>query len=153
MTYITHVLGGVVVGGVAYTLFPVGGVLSFMGGAILGSLIPDLDHPNAFLNKRARARSVLTGFGHRTLTHSLLFAFLVLGITLSMGVYKSVCIGLFWGILSHLMLDSMNPSGVPWLFPYNRKFSIARIRTGAGAEYGVFFILAGMIYAYFQFIA
>lgn len=153
MTYMTHVAGGIVVGGIAYTLFPVGGVLSFMAGSVLGSLIPDLDHPSAFLNKRARCASVLTGFGHRTLTHSLLFAFLVLGITLAMGVWKGLSIGLFWGILSHLMLDSMNPSGVPWLWPYNRKFSIARIRTGTGGEYGILFALVGIIYMYFRLIA
>lgn len=153
MTYITHIAGGIVVGGIAYTLFPVGGPLSFIAGSVLGSLIPDLDHPNAFLNKRARGASVLTGFGHRTLTHSLLFAFLVLGIILAMGVWKGLSIGLFWGILSHLMLDSMNPSGVPWLWPYGRKFSIARIRTGTGGEYGILFALVGIIYMYFRLIA
>lgn len=152
MTYITHITGGIVVGGIAYAVVPVGGPLSFMAGAVLGSLMPDLDHPKAFLNKRARSTSILAGFGHRTFTHSLLFTFLVLGVCLLSGIYKSVSMGLFWGILSHLLLDTLNPSGVPWLWPYSKKFSMANIHTGGGGEYGVFFALAGVIYAYFRFI-
>lgn len=153
MTYMTHIAGGIVVGGIAYAILPTGGPLTFMAGAALGSLIPDLDHPGTILNKRARSTSVLAGFGHRTLTHSLLFTFIVLGVCLLMGMWQGLCMGLFWGCISHLILDSLNPSGVPWLWPYGRKFSLAKIRTGGGGEYGVFFALAGVIYAYFRFRA
>lgn len=150
MTYITHVTGGIVLGGIVYTIMPTGGPLSFFAGAVVGSLVPDLDHPQAFLNKRARISSPLTLFSHRGFTHSFLFAFLVVGILLAGGVWESVSMGLFWGILSHLLLDILNPSGVALLYPYQKRFSIARIRTSGAGEYGVLAALIGIIVLYFN---
>lgn len=148
----THIVGGVLVGGAAYMLVPVGDPITFLAGAVAGSLMPDLDHPNAFLNRRAKFTSPLTMFGHRGATHSLLFAFIWLGLLSVLGLWQSVVWGLFWGYLSHLILDTLNPSGVPWLWPYKRRISICKITTNSGFEYLFLMFMLGAIYLWFKTI-
>src|SRR5690606_37139091 len=41
----------------------------------------------------------------------------------------------FAGYASHLIADSMTPHGVPWLWPYQRYFRIARVPTGSGMDH------------------
>ena len=43
---------------------------------------------------------------------------------------------LFLGITSHLVLDSLNPGGIPVFFPFSKKRRhIAKIKTGSKAEF------------------
>lgn len=150
MMYYTHIAGGVVCGTLAYTVMPTGGPISFIGGAIIGSLVPDLDHPGAILNRRSGTPSILTGFGHRTFTHSFLFAFIMLSIVMLGGLNISFNLGLFVGMLSHLLLDALNPSGVPLFWPYKHRYNIARLRTGQGGDFVVLFVCAALMYLYFK---
>ena len=103
----------------------------------LGSILPDIDHPHAILNKMfLELPYLLTGkCKHRTKTHSLLF---LVGVTLtffilSKNLVPSLALGL--GIMSHLVADTLNPTGVPYLYPFDKeKYRIAKIRTGTSAE-------------------
>ncbi|MBQ8137457.1 MAG: metal-dependent hydrolase [Clostridia bacterium] len=55
---------------------------------------------------------------HRTFTHSLLFLALI-----SSGLYciaPSLCLPTAIGMLSHLVLDTLNKKPVPWLYPFFR---------------------------------
>lgn len=79
MRYRSHAIGGLALG-VATTsilyqsnifLAPSNIVLSLMGGALVGSLIPDIDHPNSYISKRFVVLSWITN----------LFLWLIKGIT------------------------------------------------------------------------
>lgn len=72
-------------------------------------------------------------FPHRTFTHSLL----ALGM-ITWTVYlldPELAPAAFAGYASHLIADSMTPHGVPWLWPYQRCFRIARVPTGSGMDH------------------
>lgn len=97
-----------------------------VAAASLGSLAPDLDHPESMLGKRLFFISLpLAGLlGHRGLTHSLLagvLATLGLGWYLQTGNIVPWMVAFLLGYLSHLVGDWMT-GGVPLLWPSKRRF-------------------------------
>ncbi|MDD5935553.1 MAG: metal-dependent hydrolase [Clostridiales bacterium] len=92
-------------------------------GGFFGSLLPDIDHKKSLLGS-----IVHLPVKHRTLTHSLFFLLLVSTITAH--YTPSLAIGLFVGILSHLILDMVGrkSAGICLLYPSKKKFSFFRIR-------------------------
>ncbi|MBU0630606.1 MAG: metal-dependent hydrolase [Candidatus Margulisbacteria bacterium] len=135
--------------------------------AVIGSIMPDIDHPNSTIG---RIFSFISGplerrYGHRTVTHSLIgwiifsvvFSFLSLFIVWLLSFVCDLGFGAWdlvprWiasfsiSYLSHLILDMFNPRGSQmfWpdpgrdVIPKNPKF---RLESGAKAEVLVFFIL------------
>ncbi len=109
---------------------------AMIGMAALGALLPDIDHPGSWAGRRFRAVSVPLAalVGHRGVTHSLIATFL-----LAVGLYfygtGAIIAPLLVGYASHLAADSLTPSGVPWLWPWKRTFSLNLFRTGSFAEY------------------
>jgi len=110
-----------------------------MGMAVLGSLLPDIDHPGSAVGRRlwmiSRPLSML--IGHRGLTHSLLAV--LAGVAALVLVAPSSDLAVFVaplavGYLSHLAADALTPSGVPLLWPVKRRFGIALCSTGGPAE-------------------
>lgn len=85
-------------------------------------------------------------FPHRTFTHSILALGMITWATYILEQEWTTAV--FVGYLSHLVADSMTPHGVPWLWPHNRCFRIAQIRTGSWMDhiigltafFGAFFI-------------
>ena len=115
----THALSGVVAG-----YFATGGMWqgALVGGA--AGIIPDLDEPNSKFGKYLRFVSYPLNslFGHRTLTHSLLF------VTITGGVFYLffelwVSLAVMSGILAHIVGD-MFTGTVRLLFPLNVKIGI-----------------------------
>ena len=109
------------------------------GALLLGSLLPDIDTTTAGAGRYVRplAAWIETRFGHRTVTHGLLFAVAVSALLLPLGV--PVALALLYGVLSHLLLDTMNVNGVPLLWPYRLQFWFlpnrsSRIRYGSPQE-------------------
>lgn len=98
---------------------------AYYGGVILGSLLPDIDHPQAYLGRRIRVISVpiYKLFGHRGITHSFLFMGLI-GIASAVwwAKYPLFFGGLFIGILSHLLGDMSTPSGIPLFYPNKTRY-------------------------------
>ena len=149
MTGKTHMLAGVVVGTLCATSYNASASHAslIVGASILGSLLPDIDHFGSTAGRRALAVSIPVRifFGHRTITHSLLFA----GLALVGGSYllpslPGIAWGLFLGVLSHLVLDSLNPSGVPFLYPWPKRFNLASIKTGGVGE--MVLVLAAVVF-------
>ncbi|MFA5034966.1 MAG: metal-dependent hydrolase [Candidatus Margulisiibacteriota bacterium] len=135
--------------------------------AVIGSIMPDVDHPNSTIG---RIFYFISGplerrYGHRTVTHSLIgwvifsvvFSFLSLFIVWLLSFVCDLGFGAWdlvprWiasfsiSYLSHLILDMFNPRGSQmfWpdpgrdVIPKNPKF---RLESGAKAEVLVFFIL------------
>lgn len=162
----THVLGGVTAGLITqkflsgqFTLAegaePILFVSSLLAGSFIGSVLPDIDHPNSFIGRKLKISSFIINklFGHRGITHTLIFSIVIPliiaviafygldGLAQSMMMYFSI--GLFVGILSHLILDAMTKSGVPLLYPFTDKtFRIGGlIKTGGKTELLVRFSL------------
>lgn len=87
---------------------------------LIGSLLPDIDHPQSVLGRRVRFISVPIHkyFGHRSLTHSILFLVLCTYLPIYLG-YDAIGAGLGIGIISHILLDLLCPgSGVAFLYPF-----------------------------------
>jgi len=129
---VTHAIGGFLAGEliICYGKVPAPEVPVVLAAAVFGSLLPDIDHPESFLGRRAPVVSDAVGlvFGHRGFTHSLLFLGGVFLFLLAIrfkyvpwfpltGAYALVS-----GILSHLLFDMANPSTVPLLWPWKKGF-------------------------------
>lgn len=136
----------------------------YLIAAAVGSLLPDVDHPKAYVSRRHwmahGASHLLEAVAHhRGLTHSLLALVLLSGITIAGLNYLHADVQLALpfalGYLSHLLIDSLNPTGVKWLQPFSqrtlkldKKIWLIRIRitTGSiterliGATIGLLFI-------------
>lgn len=95
----------------------------FIGGAVVGGLLPDMDHPKSLLGSIVQPLSTIIKetIGHRTFTHSILFT-LIIGFFISFfNINFGFGIGL--GMLSHIILDLLTPNtyGVAFLYPFYKK--------------------------------
>lgn len=113
-----------------------------LGLAALGSLLPDIDHPQSWAGKRLALVSIPLAalIGHRGVTHSLLavaaFALLLAGLGTD-----HLAAPLALGYLSHLLADALTLSGVPLLWPSKRPYGLRLIRTGSLAEIALIAVL------------
>lgn len=86
----------------------------------IASLLADIDTTKSTLGKIFYPISnfLENRFGHRTITHSLLFVSLLSLILLPLYFWKSTFyLAFLIGYLSHLTIDCLNKSGVPLLYP------------------------------------
>ena len=122
MTAPTHSAFGLLLASVIFSFFsqPLFKTPMGMGLVILGSLLPDIDHPGSsvgrvlfFISKPVERR-----WGHRTVTHSLLALASVAVATVILFFYSSLYyFSLLIGYLSHLLIDASNKSGTPLFWP------------------------------------
>lgn len=158
MTGRTHIAAGLLVASAA-TAFT-GDLLSigmFTAGCAYGSLVPDIDADYSlgksyFLISTALfqlVKRIFRGtrfsklFDHRWILHSLSIPAIILLLSLFMPVpWKNLCIGIFSGWMSHLILDYLN-GGIRLMLPLsNRKFSFPiRFRNG-----GIFDISSRIVF-------
>jgi inner membrane protein len=125
-----HVMVGTLLGvGTQYvTGLPMVGILaypSFYGGVTLGSLFPDIDHPQSYIGRRIPLIPTLIykTLGHRGFTHSLL-SLSLFGIATAFywSINPLFFGGFLLGYLSHLLADMTTPSGIPLLYPKYKRF-------------------------------
>ncbi len=145
----THFVGGVLFAAVALTLTEnvcisaKEGVFLLASG--IGALIPDIDIKGSAISKAGGLMKAISSLvsrttKHRGFTHTILFIvlFSVLpGVLWVAGVPhgESMTAGAALGMLSHLVLDTLNPTGIMWLYPFTKKkYHVARIKTGSGGE-------------------
>lgn len=125
-----HCIGGVVAGVAATYLGFKYDIdiqpLYVMSGALLGGLLPDIDHPKSSLGKWFPLSGIIySTVGHRTLTHSFIFMILM-GFLFSI-LNASLGAGVVAGILSHMFLDMLfcKGKGVALFYPVIKdKFKI-----------------------------
>lgn len=103
---------------------------------ILGSLLPDIDHPFSVIGSIVAPIQVM--MKHRGMTHTLVglcfFAIPVLlfGSTLNL-------FGFVYGYLSHLLLDLLTPMGIKIAYPFDKRmYSFNLCKTGGFAELALF---------------
>ena len=136
MLYQTHFVGGVAAGGAAalFLHVPSAAVLPVMLVSGAAAVLPDVDHggslPNRLLGLGGKV--VSTFVPHRTMTHSLAFCAAVVFGLLALRVPHVYVLAAAVGVLSHLVLDSFNPHGVPWLWPLGKHFSTAPLVFATG---------------------
>jgi len=112
--------------------------------AYLGSLYPDIDHIGSHLGHRRKVLSyyIAMKFGHRTITHSLLGmligtlpVFLISQTTWIFFNFGKIAWFYFTiGYFSHLFTDTMNPKGIPWLYPKKTMYSLNHFQMGTSSE-------------------
>lgn len=103
MNFTTHVMFGLLVGGLFY------GTPEIMLLVGIGSAIPDLDREYGLLNKESFRRKEV----HRALCHNFLF----------MGILYLINPYLALGAFLHTLLDALTSArdrGVEWLYPFSR---------------------------------
>lgn len=166
MQGVTHMAGGAAFAAV-YTLAALPGLSVGQEAAIIGigafsSLIPDIDHPNSKISHKLKPVSAIVslmfshrGFFHTPILYLVLWAF-----------WEMFCPGtwyliygrmLFLGITSHLVLDSLNPGGIPVFFPFSKKrHHITKIKTGSKAKFacrfGLILVLGIVLVLYWEIV-
>lgn len=131
----TH-LGAGAVCGIAiatYAALPPEQAIVATSCAMVASVLPDVDSATSIIGRVFLPVSWLTNqlFGHRTVFHALLPWSLIQGIAwLAMPQYPWYLLALGAGVLSHLILDIFNPTGIPLLWPIKVKFSLGLCRSG-----------------------
>ena len=98
----------------------------YLIAAAFGSLIPDIDHPKAFLSRRhwtlqGTSHLIQIAFHHRGITHSILMLITTTAIGIlalnKLQIDAILAIPYAIGYLSHLIADSFNPMGVKLFQP------------------------------------
>ncbi|MDI7741067.1 metal-dependent hydrolase [Lysinibacillus fusiformis] len=120
----------------------IAGIGAVLCGAILGSLLPDIDHRQSYIGRKLKIASFIISktLGHRSVVHAplVIFAFSALLYFFSIeltspyqAIAKYFVIGLSAGMWSHLFLDMMTRRGIPLLYPLTKKsFRIANFKGG-----------------------
>lgn len=155
MTYKTHVVAGIGAGFVGIHLLtqtaanlPQEAVFVCM--ACIGALFPDIDKSNSYIGRRLKLISCITEatVKHRKLVHTpffqlIFFAAIAIGLiapTTANQVLRNfaylMLYGFEVGVFSHLILDTLNPEGIQWLYPFGKKrYSLLKIETRSLSEH------------------
>ena len=164
MTAPNHVAGGIVFTGLFTSLFsinifenPINIIIT-----IIASLLPDIDHTKSLIGKLffPIAKWLSINYGHRTITHSLIF---ITSITIiSVFIEKifsnnlEISIILFFGILSHLIFDMVTLQGIPLFYPFKKNPCVLpanqdlRIRSGDIKAEGIAFFIFAVLTIFMQ---
>ena len=152
MQYRTHQIGGFCAGIIAgvsmieapYNPTTMGALSIVVIASTIGSVIPDIDEPNSIAGRKIWiiSKIIKKVFGHRMITHTPIFVlalaigFYYLGQSYVLNTeyfewYYFGVMGFLVGYVSHFVMDSLNPTGIMYLWPLSRKrFSIMKLRTG-----------------------
>jgi inner membrane protein len=128
MTLPNHIAGGIVFTGV-FGAFVGVNILNHPGliiTTVLAATFADIDVPSSIWGRTFKpiSKAINRRFGHRTITHSLLF------LLVTWGIVKGIC-GLIetevpyptvylLAYVSHIIFDMMTVQGVPLFYPYNK---------------------------------
>jgi membrane-bound metal-dependent hydrolase YbcI (DUF457 family) len=92
---------------------------AFLGFLLLGSVFPDIDSGVSFIGRKVKFISFF--FRHRGVIHSILALLItsLMVLLIANNWYYSLAFAI--GFLSHLLLDSLNISGVALFWPISRR--------------------------------
>ncbi len=174
MTAPNHIAGGIVITGIFCSLWNVN-IFSnpvYITATVIGSLIPDIDHTKSLIGKAVYplAKWLSVKFGHRTITHSLIF---LIGITTTAYILEHfnfinfldpntpkvlhpISIILFFAVFSHILLDMVTIQGIPLFYPFYRNPCVLpanvelRIKTGNLKQEGIALFIFAFFTIFFQ---
>ncbi len=145
MMHTTHIVFSILITMLLYIAMPnlksySSPVLAYILAGFSATL-PDIDHPKSFISRSyflPISKIVEATTRHRGWTHSifgtLIFTLIFLTILYYFSLSTFYAFFFFVGYISHLISDSLNPSGVNWLWPKKKRYGIGVIRTGSKAE-------------------
>ncbi len=131
----------------------------YITATIFFSLLPDIDHTKSLIGKvfRPIAAYLNTNYGHRTITHSLLFYVATVSIvaaleSLTKSQY-SYTLTAALALGSHYIFDMCTKAGIPLLYPFSRRPCVLpgnpKLRLSTNdikAEAGVFLIFCCLFF-------
>jgi inner membrane protein len=108
----------------------------YLGLAVAGSLLPDIDHPQSWVGRRARPVSsvIAAVLGHRGITHSAVAVVILIAVLAHAGSRRGAVSALAIGYLSHLAADMLTPRGLRLAWPLRRTWGLPVCRTGSPME-------------------
>lgn len=160
----THIAGGIALGYLAFNNIDILNVnlcdektfLLATAGLTLGALLPDIDHPRSTITNKVKPIGYTFSivFKHRGFTHSLLgsiimtflLAILFAALNINKAAMPILLKSIYIGIISHILLDMLTPTGVCILYPSNKRYSIGGFRIGGFGELILGFIFLGIAY-------
>ena len=121
---------------------------AIVGGLVLGSLLPDLDHPHSFASQFIPlvGRFVSSVTRHRGLLHSVLGVLMWFVFSASLTSIVSAVVGqpvpivakfstgLIMGYILHIVADMMTVSGVKLFYPLKQNIELPLVKTGGIRE-------------------
>lgn len=144
MLWRTHFLTGAIAGLIIFNPTEPKAAALTVGIAGISALLPDMDDPNSWAGRMIPVipRLIKTTIGHRGALHSLMGAVFITALaafTLRFWhpqayVYNHLVPLFVIGYISHLAADSLNPQGVPWLWPLEKHFGLPLMQTGGFLE-------------------
>lgn len=144
MTGNTHILGGIA-SSLALVQVTQYDPFVLAGASVFGALLPDICHTGSKIGRTFPIVSKMVNhlFGHRSLTHSLLFLLLMAFVMYKYIPNESITVGILIGMISHYVLDMFTKKGIKLLFPLNImvRFPITT-RTGSKVEHIVAVLLS-----------
>lgn len=162
MNYVTHAMGGAAAGMITVSAGNVTDPIqqtALMSGAVLGALFIDIDHNQSWAGHKFPVIAALTStiFKHRGPVHTPVFVLcmgiLVYAVNLAFlqefwEFSNPFFLGFVPGMISHLLLDTLNVQGIMWLWPLSdKRISLLPIRTNSIFEGVVCLVLGAAIYA------
>lgn len=155
MTAPNHIAGGIVFTGIFTSLWNVNIFADpyYLGATIFISLLPDIDTPKSLIGKPFYPLSkwLYRKYGHRTITHSILFALILTLITYIFQRLQVIpphyALIIFFAYFGHLLLDMLTTTGVPLLYPFWRNPCVIpgnpnyRFSTGNIKQEGIIFVV------------
>jgi len=101
--------------------------------AFIGAMVPDLD---------IKVRSL-----HRKIFHNVWFLFIILFVLLQSGVIDNMVAAVFSiGFISHLITDSLTPTGIMPFWPIEKPRFRGKIKTGSSFEF--LFMIAMLVFIF-----
>ena len=91
----------------------------FLLAVLIGSVFPDIDSADSLIGRKTRLVSIF--LAHRGAIHSFLSLvfFSIVAYLLVLNLYLAA--GFMLGFFSHLVLDSLTPKGISWLWPSKKR--------------------------------
>jgi inner membrane protein len=92
---------------------------AFLGLALAGSLLPDVDHPRSWVGRRTRpiSTTIAAVLGHRGITHSAIAVPAIVLLLSDAGYRRAGIAALSVGYLSHLAADMLTPQALQLMWP------------------------------------
>lgn len=146
MLYTTHVVTSLLTATAVKGTIGLNVGIPYYVGTAIGSLLPDIDHPDSFIGRRSFGLSKLMNmaFGHRGFTHSFLST-LLFSATTYIFFPAEWAIGLSVGYTGHLLGDFFSKSGIPLGHPFTKKkFKVPLYKTGGLSE-SLILIISGLL--------
>jgi inner membrane protein len=108
----------------------------YLGLAVAGSLLPDVDHPQSWIGRRSRpiSTAIASVLGHRGVTHSALAVVGLVVLLSRVGGQRGAVSAVIVGYLSHLAADMLTPRGLRLAWPLRKTWGVPICRTGSPVE-------------------